>query len=316
MRTCSKMVTIEEVGRPVGLGEGPYWDEESQTLYFIDLFNHEIHNYNPKTKEHHSVNVETEGKPVTLVVKVKNEKNKFVISVKNHLAVVNWDGISSKPLNPEHLADIESSNATTRLNDGKCDPSNRLWAGTMGPLLKGSHDQFEEEKGAFYIIHKNLTVTKQLSKVGISNGLAWSLDKKKMYFIDSLKCRVDSYDYDDASGVISNEKTVFCLKKNNIKGLPDGMTIDAEGMLWVAVYGGACVLRINPNSGELLHTLKIPSLQTTSVAFGGPNLEDLYVTSAKVGFTEEMEKQYPFAGHTFRVTGLGVKGTPSLPMQL
>jgi len=308
--------TVEAVGEPVGLGEGPYWDDETQTLYFVDLFNHTLHSYKPQTKEYHTVNVESDGLPVTLIVKIKSEKSSFLISFKNTLATVNWDGVSTQSLIPMKLLDLEDPKATTRLNDGKCDPAGRLWAGTMGALIEGTNDQFEQEKGSLYLLHKNKKVDKQVTNVGISNGLAWSNDAKKFYYIDSLKYTVDSFDYEHSTGALSNKKTVFCFKKNKVEGLPDGMTIDTEGMLWVACFGGEQVLRIDPNSGELKQVVKIPSLQVTSAVFGGPNLEDLYVTSAKVGFTKEMEEKYPLAGHTFRVTGLGVKGTPSVPVQL
>ncbi|XP_054272316.1 regucalcin-like [Macrosteles quadrilineatus] len=304
--------TVTPIGPALDLGEGPYWDEENQTLFYVDIFKHSIHSYRPQTDEHHVVEVDSEGQPVSLIVKVKGEQTKFVISVKNSLATVHWDGLSTKSLKPEVIVNLEGSDNPTRINDGKCDPSNRLWAGTMS----SKKEDHTKEVGSFYLLQHDKKVVKHLSNVSISNGLAWSLDKKKMYYIDSLKYGIDSYDYDETSGTISNGKQVFCFKKNNIDGFPDGMTIDSEGMLWVACFMGARVLRIDPTTGELKFTLQIPSYQVTSVCFGGPNLEDLYVTSAKQGFTEELEEKYPLAGYSFKVTGLGVKGTPSVPIKL
>ncbi|KAG8294791.1 hypothetical protein J6590_094818 [Homalodisca vitripennis] len=125
-----------------------------------------------------------------------------------------------------------------------------------------------------------------------------------------------SIDYKIPEETLSNGKTIFCFKKNNVEGLPDGMTIDQEGKIWVACVKGGQVLRVDPNTGEILRTVKIPAPHTTSVVFGGPNYEDLYVTTGKIKFTKEMEEEYPMAGCTFRVTDLGVRGVPSLPVQL
>uniref|UniRef100_A0A1B6EIG4 Regucalcin n=1 Tax=Cuerna arida TaxID=1464854 RepID=A0A1B6EIG4_9HEMI len=312
---------VEPVGPPAVVGEGPFWDDETQTLYYIDAFRPRIYSYHPSTGSHNSVSVVSEkpGKPevhTSFVIKIKGEKNKFVISDDKRLAVINWDGVSSDPVMTEHLMDVEQEPVAS-FNDGKCDPSNRLWAGTRGSVpLDVPITEMQKEKGSLYSLQRDKTVKKHLSKITLSNGLTWSLDKKKFYYIDSLKFGIDSYDYDDTTGSISNGKTVFCYKKNNVDGLPDGMTTDQEGKIWVACVRGGQVLRIDPNTGEIIQTVKIPSPLPTSVVFGGPNYEDLYVTSGKIKFTKEMEEKYPMAGCTFRVTGLGVRGVPSLPVQL
>uniref|UniRef100_A0A1B6FH44 Regucalcin n=1 Tax=Cuerna arida TaxID=1464854 RepID=A0A1B6FH44_9HEMI len=312
-------LNIEPVGSPTLLGEGPYWDEENQTLYYIDVVKPILFSFKPETGAHHSAEIETGGsnERVSFVIKIKDKKNKFVVAVKNRFTVVDWDGESPGPLTPQHLVDVESQDLC-HLNDGKCDPSHRLWAGSLGHFPEGATgiDQVEKEQGSLYSMQKDKSVVKRRGKVNLSNGLAWSIDKKKFYYIDTVKYRIDSYDYDDATGDISNEKVAFCLKNNKVDGAPDGMTIDQEGMLWVACYNGYQVIRVDPNTGKLLQRLAIPSPNVTSVIFGGPNYEDLYVTTGTLQMTNEQIEKYPHSGCVFRVTGLGVKGTPSLPVVL
>lgn len=303
---------VEQITEPVGLGEGPFWNAQQQALYYVDIVNASLHSYNNVTKEQHSVKLGN-GNTVSLVVQVEGQNDIFVVSINNDIAVVTWDGVSSKPSSVEIIASFEGNEDNTRINDGKVDPAGRLWAGTMGKQTETG--DFVMEKGSLYRLNKDKTVSKILGKLGIANGLAWSADNKKFYYIDSLKLTVDSYDYDISTGNIANEKTLFCFKKNNVNGFPDGMTIDEEGKLWVACYEGGQVLRIDPDSGKLLYTLKLPAPQVTSVVFGGPNFDELFVTTACQDFKKELDK-YPLSGCTFKVTNLGVKGTPSVPVKL
>lgn len=305
---------VEQITKPAGLGEGPFWNAQKQILYYVDIINASLHSYNNVTKEQHSVKLAGDGNTVSLVVQVEGHHDKFVVSINNDIAVVTWDGVSSKPSSIEIIANLEGNEEKTRINDGKVDPAGRLWAGTMGP--KKETGEFVMEKGSLYRLNKDKTVTKVIGKLGIANGLAWSLDNKTFYYIDTLKFRVDSYDYNISTGNIANEKTIFCFKKNNIDVFPDGMTIDEEGKLWVACFEGGQVLRIDPDTGKLLYTLKIPAPQVTSVVFGGHNLDELFVTTARDDYKKELLDKYPLAGCTFKVTNLGVKGTPSVPVKL
>jgi len=143
------------------------------------------------------------------------------------------------------------------------------------------------------------TVTKKVTEVGISNGLAWSLDYKTMYYIDSTLQRVDAFDYDVETGNIANRRTVIENPKDF--GIPDGMTIDSEGKLWVALWEGSAITRWDPTNGKLLLKIALPAKRITSASFGGEDLSELYVTSAAKG------EPYP-NGALFRITNLGVKG--------
>ena len=154
-------------------------------------------------------------------------------------------------------------------------------------------------------------VKKFMSDVSVSNGMAWSLDWTKMYYIDSPTRKIYRFDYNEETGDLTNRETTIDFKEDKTHGLPDGMTIDSEGKIWVAEFHGGCVCRWDPATGEMLQRIPIPALKTTSCCFGGPNYDTLFVTSCSMGYTpEELEKKNPEAGFIFAVTGLGVKGMP------
>lgn len=129
----------------------------------------------------------------------------------------------------------------------------------MGP--EPEIGKLEPEKGSLYTLMEKQQVKKHLSKVSISNGLAWNVHLKKMYYIDSPLRTVDQYDYDIVKGKISNKKVIFDLNDHDIPGVPDGMTMDNEGNLWVAVFNGGRIIKINPNTSELLTTIYFPANQ-------------------------------------------------------
>jgi gluconolactonase len=308
----------------VELGEGPHWDADTQSLYFVDIFGHAIHKYVPATQKHTKAIIELHNGPpvegydkfnmVSLILPIKGQKDKFIVSVDRELVIVTWDGISEKPSSIEKLYEVETDKdfIINRFNDGKCDPSGRIWAGTMGEeRVNGQWSKEAAGKGSLYTF-KNKTVTKQMGQIGISNGLTWNEKLKKMYYIDTFKMRVEEYDFDIENGKISNGKSVFDLKKNNIEGGPDGMTIDTDGNLWVAIFGGYRVIKIDPKKPDtILESIPIPAKQVTSVTFGGPNLDELYVTTARFTVNGEVLPP-PEHGGVYRITGLNARGYPGV----
>ncbi|CAG9859543.1 unnamed protein product [Phyllotreta striolata] len=299
---------------PTELGEGPHWDAATQSLYFVDIFGKSIHKYVPATNKHTKAVIGVDC--VSLIVPVKGEPNKFLVSIGRELAVVTWDGESEKASKIEKLCEVDNDPETkdNRFNDGKCDPAGTLWAGTMGGEPKYGH--VKPNKGAFYSF-KNNTPAMHFNKVGISNGLAWSADNKKMYYIDTHAGSIDELDYDIVNGKISNRRPLFTLQKHDIPGGADGMTIDQDGNLWIAIFNGYRVIKIDGRKPEtLLASIPIPAKQVTSVVFGGQNLEDLYVTTAKFTINDEVLDP-PEHGGTYRITGLNVAGlSPSVPAVL
>ncbi|XP_076237586.1 uncharacterized protein LOC143181185 [Calliopsis andreniformis] len=307
IRTMSK-VTIERIAGPYQLGEGPHWDPDSKKLYFVDIFDQKIYRYDPFTKSLTSTFVE-EG-PVGFAIPVDGVPGKLVAGVSTDIALVTWDGEKDlAKCTVKKLVAADSDPAETRWNDAKADSSGRIWGGTMSNLENG---QFPPNKGSFYSVNNDLVLKKHVTPVTISNGIAWSLNDDTLYYIDSPTQQVVAYDYSPQTGDISNKKTVFDLQKTNIPGMPDGMTIDSSGNLWVAVFGGGGVCQVDPKTGELMRFIKIENVSNvTSVTFGGDELDTLYVTTAYIGLNENQIKEQPNAGCVFAVKGLGVHGLPA-----
>ena len=203
----------------------------------------------------------------------------------------------------ELVADPESDKPENRFNDGKCDPAGRFWAGTMN---RG--DALSLRTGALYSLDRDFSVKKHLDLVGVSNGIVWTKDAKTMYFVDTATRAIDRFDYQLETGEISGRKTVFDVPEE--MGYPDGMAIDEEDKLWVSFWGGWQVAQICPLEGKVLTTIKLPAEQVTACAFCGENLDQLYITTAREGLSDEQLASQPLAGDLF-VCQPGVRGARS-----
>jgi len=199
------------------------------------------------------------------------------------------------------IADPEEHIPDNRFNDGKCDPAGRFWAGTMA-------QDHHADAGHLYMMDNDLVVMKKFGPVSISNGLCWSLDNTTMYYIDSPTRKVLAFDYNNETGDISNPAE--CIRFSEKDGYPDGMTIDCKGNLWIARWDGWSVGCYNPTTGELIEKIDVPAQQVSACAFGGENLDTLYITTAQEDFTEQQRQEQPLAGRLFQIKP-GVRGVPS-----
>ncbi len=273
------------------VGEGPLWDEEQQVLYWVDILSSLLYIYDPVTGENRALDV---GRHVGTVV--TRASGGLMLAVR--------EGFASFDLETQELtliANPEAHITGNRFNDGKCDPAGRFWAGTMAY-------ENPTNQGSLYRLDTDLSVQKIFGDVAISNGIIWSLDHTTMYYIDTLRKNVRAFDYADDTGDISNERVIINVPEE--MGMPDGMAIDSEGMLWVARYGGSCVSRWNPNTAQLLEKIDLPVTQVTACAFGGQNLDILFITSAAQELdAAELERQ-PLAGGLFAIK-TPYQGVPS-----
>lgn len=303
---------VEPVGPICELSEAPFWDEENQCLYYVDLFGKEIHKFDPATGE--DGHTQLDGR-IGFIIPVKGTSDLFVVAKERDLLLITWDG-KGEPSSKKLLAEVDTDDAVkvNRFNDGKCDPKGHLWAGTMGPEV--SPGEFILKNGTLYSFERIKEPKKHVQEIDISNGMEWSVDGKIFYFIDSLTYSVEAFDYNSCCPAVKNRRLVFDVKANDLGGTPDGLTIDSEGKLWVALFDGGAVVRFDPESGEMLTKIDIPSSKVTSVAFGGANLDELYVTTAWHDMTDEERIKYPLAGSMFRINNIGVKGLPSRPVLL
>jgi sugar lactone lactonase YvrE len=273
------------------LGEGALWDVATERLYWVDIVGHKACCFDPKAQSNLAYDV---GEDVGTVVLARN--GKWVVALRSGVAVLDPATGSVTP-----LVTPEVDRRGNRLNDGKCDPRGRLWVGSM--VESGPRGD-----AALYSIDLDLKVEKKLSHIDLSNGLVWARDERLFYHIDTPTQRVRAFDYDVATGAISGERAVFELPK--AAGSPDGMTIDENDQLWVALWGGRKVLRVDPKSGGVGFEVDVPVDRVTSCAFGGSDLDTLYITTARIGAgPEELAKQ-PLAGSLFAAR-VPFRGVPS-----
>ncbi|MCQ2959202.1 MAG: SMP-30/gluconolactonase/LRE family protein [Bacteroidales bacterium] len=268
------------------VGEGPIWDYKYNRLLWIDTQG--------------SVFIYTPSNGINKEIKIDKMVGTVVPYSEDTVVVALKDGIYKLNLKTEQLFFLsapEGGIETNKYNDGKCDSQGRLWVGTMD-------NNCEPHKANFFVFDgKNSK--KVLENVTISNGVAWSLDNKTMYYQDTPTLNVSAFDFDEEKGEISNRREIIHFPEN--LGTPDGNTIDEEGMLWIANWGAACVTRWNPHTGELLQKIDVPALNVSAVAFGGENLDELYITTASYYMPEDKASHYPEAGKLF-VVKPGVKG--------
>ncbi|KHF38471.1 SMP-30/gluconolactonase/LRE family protein [Halalkalibacter okhensis] len=273
------------------LGEGPHWDDQNERLLWVDIQKKKLHIFDPEKSENHSIAFEQYIGTV-----VRSQSGELLLAMQ--------DGIYRYNIQSNHLTFLtnpETHLPNNRFNDGKCDPAGRFWAGTM------SLDE-KTNQGSLYCYHPSGQTSKMISPVTISNGLAWSPDHAYMYFIDTPTRNIQMFTFNSETGDISFEKIVVCIPEED--GYPDGMTIDEEGMLWVAHWGGSKVTRWDPHTGKQLDEINLPAKNVTSCTFGGKNLDELYITTARIGMDDSEFNTFPHSGHLFRVK-TNVKGIPA-----
>jgi sugar lactone lactonase YvrE len=274
------------------LGEGPSWDPATRRLIWVDITAELVHRFDPASGEDERFEV---GEPVGAAVPTTDGRLALAVS----------DGFAF--LDPatgivERIADVEVDLTDTMMNDGKCDPAGRLWAGTKD--ANGSRPL-----GSLYRLGANRKPERMLTGLKVSNGLGWSPDGATMYFIDSPTQRVDVFEFDVETGDVANRRPMLDFPKGF--GLPDGMTVDEEGFLWVAFWSGSAVRRIHPE-GRVVAVVELPVSQVTSCAFGGDDLSDLYLTSARDGLSDAQLRKQPHAGALFCLRP-GVRGLSQRP---
>lgn len=277
---------------PGELLESPVWDSKTNTISWVDIVNGTIFQYDPSTGKCDTLQT---GQQVGAIAIRKS--GGYIAALQNGFAEVNIESGALK-----FITDPESHLPGNRFNDGKCDPAGRFWAGTMS--VAG-----EVNCASLYVLDSDLTVETKITGVSCSNGMAWSIDHSTFFFIDSPTRQVVAYDYDIVTGNISNERVAISIPIED--GMPDGMTIDSEGMLWIAIWGGGQVKRWNPITGKFISKFTLPCTNITSCTFGGENLTDLYVTTARMGLSGIQLKTQSLAGSLFVIQNCGHTGLPA-----
>src|SRR5512132_645634 len=272
------------------LGEGTRWDDRYRELLHVDILAGRI--YRDKINDDGSLSqVATHEVPGTVgaIAPVENDEG-WLLAAGRTITYL-------RPNGELHLV-AEVASEGTRMNDAACDPQGRFWAGTL------AHDQ-RIGGGSLYRLDRTGQTELIMSGLTISNGLGWSPDGRTMYLVDTVPGVVHAFRFDPERGTISDDRVLVDVPAE--VGGPDGLTVDAEGDLWVAIYGGGRVRRYSPN-GELREELFVPAEQTTCCAFAGPGLHRLYVTTATERWTDEQRRAEPAAGlvYAFQTDATGV----------
>lgn len=264
-------------------GEGPLWHPMEKRVYWVDIDKGRLFRYDPKTGQHEQCHQDEQIGGFT----VQDDGTLLLFMARG--AVKTWrDGKTTTVV--EDIPDERS----TRFNDVIADPKGRVFCGTMPTA---------ERPGRLYRLEVDGKLTKVLEGIACSNGMGFTPDRKKMYYTDSGKGEIYLFDYDAASGALTNQRLFASLPKE--AGCPDGMTVDAEGFVWSAVWDGSCLIRYAPDGREE-RRVKFPAKKVSSVIFGGEDYTDIFVTTAG---GEKKAEEGAGAGALFHLN-LGIKGVP------
>lgn len=262
------------------LGEGPVWHAAEEQLYWVDINKGELHAFDPQTQRDRVVHTFNEP----LGCAVPRASGGFLVAVGVRVAV--FDPATRSVTTVAQPAHAEG---VSRFNDGKCDPAGRLWVGTLGAA------------GASKLWRLNPDRSMHAMSTGVtcSNGLAWSADGRTMYFVDTPTREIAAFDCTAETGLIAKRRVAVTIPA--VDGVPDGMAIDAEDNLWVGYWGGGCVVCWDPRRGRELRRIVVPAARATSCAFGGPQLDRLYITTARAVQDPDAMQREPRAGGLFMV---------------
>jgi sugar lactone lactonase YvrE len=283
-------MSLLEVAVPVQahLGEGPIWNTVDGALHWVDVFTPTLHRFEPHTQTHHATAVRA---PVHAIAFTAGRE--LLGALDDALAYID-------PETGEAETALKLIDGTLiNLNDGKCDRAGRFWVGAKAR-------DWISPIGRLFRIDADLSVHRMEEGFKLSNGMGWSPDDRTMYYIDSARREIYAYDFDLARGAISNRRTLVRVPEEH--GLPDGMTVDAEGFLWVAHWNGWRVVRYDPD-GRAERVINVPVSRPTSCAFGGDDLTTLFVTSGTMRMSQAELAAQPLAGSLFSLR-TDVQGLP------
>ena len=269
------------------LGEGPVWDARSGRLIWVDIEGAAFHSTHPETGE-----TTTLPMPMHIGIAVPRQSGGYVAALEDGFYAIDTEGRT------ELIVEIDNRARGLRFNDGACDPAGRFLAGTM------AYD-FKPDAGSLYRLEPDLSVSRLIDSVTISNGLGWSPDGGTMYYVDTPTKRIDAFDYDLESGAISRRRPFVEIEG---EGRGDGLCVDVDGAVWVALWPGWSVRRYLAD-GTLDAILPLPVAEVSSCVFGGPSLDELFITTAWSTLSDEQRAAQPLAGSLFRAS-VGTSGIP------
>lgn len=274
------------------LGEGPCWHSDDQLLYWVDIYNHRVHQFNPATGDHHFFEV---GEVVGCLAPAGSHR--LIMGLHSQLAFLDTRNGDVTP-----IVAIAHTHPNTRCNDGKCDAAGRFWFGSVSAHQHTAQLYCYDATGMVKVMETGLT---------ISNGLGWSPDNQTFYLTDSDRHTIYAYNFDLASGSLSDRRVLIDLTAESFE--PDGLTVDQEGCIWSAMWNGWCIIRFDPSGQEMMR-VQMPVQCPTCCTFGHNDLMTLYITTASIGLSEaEIEASF-YSGDLFSLQ-TSVTGLPTYSFQ-
>jgi sugar lactone lactonase YvrE len=271
------------------LGEAPMWCPDEQVLYWVDITGKAVHRFDPRSGERDSF-----PQAHQIGCLVKREGGGFIAGLDCGLAFID-DALAAL----EIFAAPEIDLPQNRFNDGKCDRRGRFW-------VNSADKEEQESSGSLYRVGHDRNVERVYSGVVLPNGLGWSPDNNTMYLTDSYRQAIDAFDFHADRGNIANRRLFVTV--NEEEGMPDGLAVDAAGFVWSAHWAGGRITRYSPD-GAVDCVIELPVPNVTSLAFGGIDLDRLFVTTARLGLSDEQLEAAPLSGGLF-VLDVGVSGLP------
>lgn len=268
------------------LGEGPRWDTKQAALFWVDIEAGKLQRLEPDSGAYEAHDVTP---PLAMLSFTADEA--LLLAVGHELGFCKPGAAAWRA-----AARVDIDPAVSRFNDGAVDPQGRLWIGTMGGGARNK----------LYRVDADLSITEMESGIGVANGIDWSPDGRTMYFTDSAQRTIYAYDFLSEEGLIRNRRVFAQVAES--AGVPDGLAVDSAGHIWSAHWDGWRLTRYDP-AGNVDYVLEMPVQRPTSPAFGGADLTDLYITSARTGLTAAELVDQPLAGGLFRVQ-TAVAGRP------
>lgn len=281
-----------------------HWDPKRGCLFFANVMQSSVHKYDPNTGLHKIAKVGTE--PIAFVIPIQGKDDEFIISYGSNVATIKWDGNADKVSDLTVLAPIGQN--VYRANAGKVSPSGSLFIGCHSPVMEDGNLKMND--AALYAFYKNKTTKKLLDKVTVANGMEWSADGTKFFFIDSLAYTVESFCYNKENDSLSDRNVVVDFRKENIPGNPDGMAIDIEDKLWITFWIGYTVVRVDPTNCKIMLKIELDALKISSVVFAGEGEKSLYIATGNFEMTKDEISKYPHSGYIFEAKDVMVRGRP------
>ncbi|HWD39627.1 MAG TPA: SMP-30/gluconolactonase/LRE family protein [Fimbriimonas sp.] len=265
------------------LAEGPLWHADHGRVYWVDIVTGTLYAFDRSANKTHTLH---QGDPIGGFTMQEKNNGLLLFQAKGAIMLL-------EPFRSVVLYDELPGEGETRFNDVSADPRGRVFCGTMPT---------KDRLGRLYRLDTDRSIRTVLEDIGCSNGMGWSPDQKTMYYTDSGAKKIYAFDYDYDTGAIDGQRTFYELKTG---GVPDGMTVDSQGNIWTAIWDGGCVIQLDPE-GQEMQRIPLPAKKVTSPAFGGPDLTELYVTTAG----GDQEDQGEGAGELLRLHDTGARGIP------